>query len=406
MKRKHGLMLHDAFATVLSEDLTLIPESILAQVELRIRDVRQKLEQYDHPAPAPAPSTTTPSTTTPSTTTSVSDFGPTSDNPPAGPASAYVVPGGLLAKFIYRLLFLIPKIRGFLSQASGDIVEKVFKPVDARIAILRKSDAQSNFNLTELEKYERLLSDRSLATEYASSSYTAVRPFASSLTHSSARDVTLTGDSVLRGRVWLDLENEFGNVGISAVVCFEHPAFKKAVKHGEIADFVKYLKYPQFEDIVRLANKASDSLKEAQRAFDNRINAHLHHQKGLILDNTTHLDASHEHEERDARSHELALATSTPDGSRDDSNSGTTTDDGSVPFRPTQQYLISQISSQDGPVGNTDSVTQDEGSVSTEYSRLIFGDLMNSIGPLGSVADVLAEDSGALPCILRWDEMW
>jgi hypothetical protein len=389
--RTSRAVLGDALVTLLSHDLTSISEDILAEVESRIRNVRQRRQQSDHSAPT-TPSVLTSSPTTPSPTPLASNISLTSDNPPARPASAYEVPDGLLAKFIYGLLIGLPTIREFLSQTSRDIVKKVFKPVDARVAILRKSDAQSSLSLTHLDKYERLLSDRSLATEYTSSSYTAVAKFASSLRQSSARDAILIGDSVLRGRVWLALEKEFGNVGISAVVCFEHSAFKKAVKQGEIAKFVKYLKYPQFKDIVTLAKEVSDGLKEAQQAFDKRINAHLHHEKGVILDNTTQPHASHGHEERDTRLHERALATSTPNGSRDDSSSGTTTDDGSVPIRNTRQYNhhpISQIPSEDGSaVWNTDTMTQAEDSGGTEYSRLMFG----SGGSLGSVYEVLDYD--------------
>jgi hypothetical protein len=389
--RTSEAILGDALVTLLSHDLTPISENILAIIESRIRNVRQRREQSDHSAPT-TPSAPTSSPTTPSPTPPASNTGFTSDNPPAGPALAYEVPDGLFAKFIFGLLIGLPTIREFLSQTSGDIVKQVLKPVDGRVAILRKSDLQSSLSLTHLDKYERLLSDRSLATEFDSSSYTVVAKFASSLWQSSARDTTLIGNSVLRGRVWLALEKEFGNVGISAVVCFEHSTFKKAVKQGEMANFVKYLRYPQFEDIVTLAEEASDGLKEAQRAFDKRINAHLHHEKGVILDSTTQPHASHGHEERDTRLHELALATSTPNGSRDDSNSGTTTDDGSVPIRSTQQYShhpISQIPSEDGSaVWNTDTMTRDEGSGGTEYSKLMFG----SGGSLGSVYEILDDD--------------
>ena len=262
-KRKRSPV-QEAAIVLLTEGLEGIDNNVLEQIEQKLRSVRQKRSQNARQIvrDESQPSTRTPTDTSSLCGGSLSPSSCVDDNE---------IPSGPFGHFLLQLLFELPKIKIFFEAGAKNIVAQVLERSDGRIQILRKFGPPQG--LTLHEKFERFLTDRSLALSYEQyeGGQATLKAFVQSLKLVRNQDVQLAQDGTYRGKVWRMLERDVNVPGISAVICFEHTLFKKGVRTGEIGKCAEYFKKSMFTPILELAEEVSDLLAESQRIFDELV---------------------------------------------------------------------------------------------------------------------------------------
>jgi hypothetical protein len=264
-KRKRSSV-EDAVIVLLTEGFDTIDHNLLAHIERKLRQSlnARRVVRDDSQSSASRTSATTPAT--PATPTMLATTLPSCVSD-----ALSETPSGPLGQFLYQLLFTLPKITEFFSAGAKEILSQSLARADSRIEILKKFSRPGELTLSD--KFERLLTERSLALSYERyhNGKGTVKAFAKSLRFTKNEDKSLAMQGIYRGKTWRNLENEVGESGMSAVACCEHTLFKKGVRADEMEKLAAYLKLSIFKPVLELAEKVSPLLEEVQRAFDKSI---------------------------------------------------------------------------------------------------------------------------------------
>jgi hypothetical protein len=189
-KRDH---VHEAAIILLTERIEGIDNNVLERIEQKLRLVRQSRSQNAREiVQDESESSRTPTDTSSVNRGSLTLLSCVDDNE---------IPSGAFGHFLWQLLFGIPIIRTFFSAGAKNIVSQVVKRSDGRIEILKKFDPSQE--LTLHEKFERFLTDRSLALSYEQyqDGNATLRAFARSLKVVGKKDKQLAQDGTYRGKV-------------------------------------------------------------------------------------------------------------------------------------------------------------------------------------------------------------
>jgi len=254
----------DAAIYLLSEGLGAIDDNLLASIEETLQQERRKRSSLSVRLAIQGDGQF-------STSAIETSLLSSPESPTSGVVDKPLEISASIKRLLYQLLFARPEIEAFFEAGTEKVLSGVLARADARIEILRKTNIAQQFILSE--KFERLLTDRSLALshEQYDNGNAKVNAFAASLKLTKVEDKKLAVSAIYRGKMWRTLEESVGEPGISAVMCCEHTLFKKGVRSKEIGKLAQCLKLTCFAPILGLAKKVRDTLEESQRAFDKSI---------------------------------------------------------------------------------------------------------------------------------------
>ncbi|KAF2181542.1 hypothetical protein K469DRAFT_752762 [Zopfia rhizophila CBS 207.26] len=159
-KRKRSPV-QDAAVTLLTDGLDSIDSCLLETLEKRLRIARLRRPVQDDRSPS--------SSTNSTSASSVSDSAST---PLTTVDEASPEPCGPLGRFLFTLLLALPKIEEFFSAGPAAIAAQVLARGDARLEILKKYGPRVG-ELPIPARFERFLTDRSLALSYERSKQTS-----------------------------------------------------------------------------------------------------------------------------------------------------------------------------------------------------------------------------------------
>ncbi|KAF2178750.1 hypothetical protein K469DRAFT_695273 [Zopfia rhizophila CBS 207.26] len=214
-----------------------------------------------------SPSSSTNSTSASSVSDSVS-------TPLSAVDEASLEPCGPLGEFLFTLLFALPQIKEFFSAGPAAVAARVLARGDARLEILKKYGPRFR-ELPISAKFERFLTDRSLALSYERSKQSSSQAFVKLLYLTSKEDESLVLDATYHGNAWRAFEEEVREPGISAVACCEHSLFKKGVPRSDMKKCAEFLEQPPFKSILQLARSISNNLNIIQDEFDKAMGVEM-----------------------------------------------------------------------------------------------------------------------------------